>query len=800
MLKRISFLVLFFICLYFVGLVLTIVYLPTSTDYSVFNSDWNGLSNIQVFAKPIFDFKDIVPRNSLVLIINPLNLSSYEKKEIINYIRNGGYVLLASDSENVNSFLNQFGSVSLVNITVLDNAYYYKSFQLPKIVIGNFTVILNMPCYLDVMGAEWNVVAYTSRFSFKDVNKNSVKDFYEENGPFPVFIYKDIDKGRIYVLSDSDVFINSMLEISDNEKIIDFVAGNRSVYLYVNPSWLMPIDRLKTLFTSVKRPSYLFLGLSFVLSSLIGFLYRYSEDDRKKSALVSLVYLGILCLYGFYFGDIIAISYFLFILFLFLVWKNDFFVPHIVTISLYLSSINPILYSLIMPISFIYPFIYRLGNPEKIDVVGSASKKSLITLLVLSSTIFLNPSSILIISMMASFTLIVTLIMYYRLSKTTIKVTERPVKIVLGRQKNINFLVESPTTVRLQVYVNDEIYVFNISNKEMISIPYKPEVVGYKELPFVFIIEDSSGLASRRLNIVVEINTVPTTQIALDLLRRNIGNIIETVGEFLERAGLYVSKGKVKRGIKEIGEEYAVATYGPVLELEPFGTRPKRWGDYIGVRPYLSGDNPRNIHWKKSLAHGELIVKEFSSSGGGGSGGGYGRVIYFIDLVSCDPLELDRLAYSSIAVLSYSLRLDARGEKILFLTTPDNITYVFKGYGVEVLAALASIFTRKKIFTQFNYRSVNEVVDNKAIKSLLDYDNEFVKKLVSVNERFFVEVLRSLRVNGIFNANFTVIHGRPTSFKYSFLRYRLEREGFRYVSFRVPNLSGLKYIIENLRV
>ncbi|MEM3326401.1 MAG: DUF58 domain-containing protein, partial [Thermoproteus sp.] len=98
--------------------------------------------------------------------------------------------------------------------------------------------------------------------------------------------------------------------------------------------------------------------------------------------------------------------------------------------------------------------------------------------------------------------------------------------------------------------------------------------------------------------------------------------------------------------------------------LSLYGLRGVEPVEYEGLREYAPGDNPKHIHWRKSLAAERLVVKVFSTAGRFGS-------IVLVPFARTAEVA-DRLAeaaiYSSLAagapVYLYDFRKLARVEKM----------------------------------------------------------------------------------------------------------------------------------------
>jgi hypothetical protein len=77
-------------------------------------------------------------------------------------------------------------------------------------------------------------------------------------------------------------------------------------------------------------------------------------------------------------------------------------------------------------------------------------------------------------------------------------------------------------------------------------------------------------------------------------------------------AGLGPGRG-VSSG-DEVVNEIAALMAGPSVYTPAL--RRRRIGEYVSARLYVPGDDPRTIHWKKSLKLQELVVKEYAEETG----------------------------------------------------------------------------------------------------------------------------------------------------------------------------------------
>ena len=153
-------------------------------------------------------------------------------------------------------------------------------------------------------------------------------------------------------------------------------------------------------------------------------------------------------------------------------------------------------------------------------------------------------------------------------------------------------------------------------------------------------------------------------------------------------------------GLEESGEEIVGRL---LLQLVPvkgweagFSPYSSIKGEYSGVREYRPGDRIRDIHWKKTVARQELIVKVYEPGSGGG--GGAKSLVVIADWVSRNPGELDDLVKKT-----YSAILSSVGEKIVFLRMPNGRMFLLAGNPLELLNGIDRIVRREGLSLQADY-------------------------------------------------------------------------------------------------
>lgn len=210
---------------------LCIVHLSgNNMEFSRANGGWNGTSSFfsDLDRHRTIDITDPAqlyghPGNTTLLIIAPERSPTLE--ELDSYaalLRNGNTIFLADDFGAGNSILNGLKSrIAIIpaNLSSLDRMYnepysviVYRAgdegpFSLPP------SITLNHPAYLE----GGTPLLLTSVMSWSDSNGDRRFTMGEEMGTFPVMSMDASGPGRIIVLSDPSIFINSMYSQPENE-------------------------------------------------------------------------------------------------------------------------------------------------------------------------------------------------------------------------------------------------------------------------------------------------------------------------------------------------------------------------------------------------------------------------------------------------------------------------------------------------------------------------------------------------------------------------------------------------------
>ena len=259
-----------------------------TTNFSMYNSGWNGCSDIAVKTykagrlQPTFYFDQneltITPRsfaeypvdahNSTILIIGPrANFSTSEGVYIKNFLKDGGLLLLADDFGTGNDLLKKINATSrftqglLLDLSFEKKASFVTVFDVKNrthpLTINVTHLLLNYPTGLILGKKNTTLLIVTSEVSWLDKNLDGTQNTGEKRGPFPVLAIEKYGAGQIVLLSDPSILINSMKDQLDN----NIFRENLFHYLFMG--------RDTVIIDESHRDSPLLLHLSYMLPSTI---------------------------------------------------------------------------------------------------------------------------------------------------------------------------------------------------------------------------------------------------------------------------------------------------------------------------------------------------------------------------------------------------------------------------------------------------------------------------------------------------------------------------------------------------
>jgi hypothetical protein len=228
----------------------------SEADFVLENPSWNGFSRLSgTSLRPLYSSSEVAGLGSsdTLLVVSPArDYTQEESNYVYSFLLRGGKVVVMDDFNRSNSLLNAIGSPITINpVPLCEYEYFHVNHTFP--IIKYFSpsnemdnvqeLVCNHPASLNVLNSAY-VLAHTSAWSWLDYNDNSWIDGPEKMGTYNVVARADYGDGQLLVISDPDVFINSMIDMGDNQVFMGNVfKGN--VWMDVgHGSHLTPIGAL----------------------------------------------------------------------------------------------------------------------------------------------------------------------------------------------------------------------------------------------------------------------------------------------------------------------------------------------------------------------------------------------------------------------------------------------------------------------------------------------------------------------------------------------------------------------------
>lgn len=283
---------------WFTGLVLLfsalilVGHLSTNTmEFSRYNTGWNGTS--QFFSDldrhrlvEISDSQQLTmyPANATLLIIAPdQNLTEAERVAYRAFLERGNTIILADDFGTGKAILRGIGSRIAIrpgNVSSIDREYA-DSYSVVAYRSENETPVQNIEKLLLNRAAPLEggtSLVRTSIMSWIDANGDKRINNNEQLGSFTVIAAEEIGNGRLIVISDPSIFINSMYAdntIGDNQLFIkNLVNGEGPVLIDQTNSRTRDAQGLNEILHVIRTTLLIEIVLFSLLMVVIAWLWR----------------------------------------------------------------------------------------------------------------------------------------------------------------------------------------------------------------------------------------------------------------------------------------------------------------------------------------------------------------------------------------------------------------------------------------------------------------------------------------------------------------------------------------------
>lgn len=249
-------------------------FFPSNQDFRIENSFWNGAKDFSLTfpAKPLASLSDLPtsPAGTTLILIPYLNFSTTELEELNNFVTQGGTLVLADDYGWGNQILGYLGlKARFSEQPLLDLLSNYRNKWFPRIFYFEASplttnvksLVFNHATSLTDIESS-NAIALSSAFSFIDLNGNGDWDKDEPAGPLPVISSHSLGRGRIILIADPSIFINSMQTVDDNLTFIQNLTATSSLFIDQSHLPLSNLYQTKNLLANIR---------SFLITSPVTF-------------------------------------------------------------------------------------------------------------------------------------------------------------------------------------------------------------------------------------------------------------------------------------------------------------------------------------------------------------------------------------------------------------------------------------------------------------------------------------------------------------------------------------------------
>jgi len=186
----------------------------SSSELSIFNTNWNGLSEFAKLAaekrsvRPIihpYNLENVGNLNGVLLIFAPnIEFSQAEAEEVKKFLEKGGTVFIADDFGTSNSLLEKLGIRARFSGKQVRDIFYSKNERFP--------VVIRMPPELSKNVSSLKLNVPSAVVAAKGEILTSRAAYFGRMGEYAIMAEIKYGNGRIVLFSDPSAFMNEMMK------------------------------------------------------------------------------------------------------------------------------------------------------------------------------------------------------------------------------------------------------------------------------------------------------------------------------------------------------------------------------------------------------------------------------------------------------------------------------------------------------------------------------------------------------------------------------------------------------------
>ncbi|MFC6863886.1 DUF4350 domain-containing protein [Halomicroarcula sp. GCM10025817] len=216
----------------------------SAASLGAYNSAWDGTSEIRttaasadtatVLAQNVSAYEQATPNRTVAFVLSPTeSYGDNETAPIASFVQAGGTLVVAEDyGPHSNPLLGDVGATARVDGTPLrDEQRAGPSPAFPKATPGrNHSYTTDVDSLMLNHGSvvrpgDATVLVNSSSFSYLDTNGDETLDDTETLTSRPIVTVEQVGQGTVVVISDPSIFLNAMLERSDNAAFLQALVG-----------------------------------------------------------------------------------------------------------------------------------------------------------------------------------------------------------------------------------------------------------------------------------------------------------------------------------------------------------------------------------------------------------------------------------------------------------------------------------------------------------------------------------------------------------------------------------------------